>query len=329
MPYELNNRLVVGIASSALFDLTESDDFFHKQGEAEYRKYQEEHLDDQLLPGIAFAFVQRLLRLNDLQPDDPPVEVIILSKNDPITGLRVMRSVASHSLNITRAVFTQGKSPYEYISAFSMSLFLSASETDVRQAMALGFPSGQVIDSISVDDADGGALRVAFDFDGVIADDGSERIFRDGGGLPAFQAHELAHLTTPLKEGPLRQLLKNLNRIQILEEKLRLVESGYIPRLRIAIVTARNAPAHERAVRTLESWGVTVNDAFFLGGIDKGKVLEVMRPHIFFDDQTGHLKSTARYAASVHIPYGIANETTDDGLRVGAPALEVFVEEVL
>ena len=94
MPYELENRLVVGVASSALFDLAESDDYFRKYGEDDYRRYQDKHIDDRLLPGVAFPFIQRLLGLNDLRADtDPVVEVIVLSKNDPSTGLRVLRSV--------------------------------------------------------------------------------------------------------------------------------------------------------------------------------------------------------------------------------------------
>lgn len=308
MAYELKDRLVVGVASSALFDLAESDAVFQSGGEAPYRTYQEEHIDDQLAPGVAFAFVQRLLDLNDLKgAADPVVEVIVLSKNDPTTGLRVMRSIASHGLPITRAIFTQGKSLFEYIGALEMSLFLSANEADVRSAVALRFPAGRVMGSELPYAEDGGEVRVAFDFDGVVADDGSERIFK-GGGLAEFQKHESSHVEEPLEPGPLKQLLADLNRIQTLELARKEVQPEYELRVRISIVTARNAPAHERAVRTLESWGVTVNDAFFLGGISKGSILKVLRPHMFFDDQEDHLKSTAVHAASVHVPFGVANE---------------------
>jgi 5'-nucleotidase len=309
MPYDLENRLVVGVASSALFDLTESGAFFDTQGEEAYRAYQDEHIDDRLEPGVAFPFIKRLLGLNDLRaPGDPLVEVIILSKNDPSTGLRVMRSIESHGLAITRAVFTQGRSPYEYIDALCMSLFLSANEADVKGALERGLPAGMVLASASVDEDDGGVLRIAFDFDGVIADDGSERVFQGAGGLPAFQAHEVANNSVPLEHGPLQEFLRDLNLIQRVEQTRRDADPSYEPRLRVSIVTARNAPAHERAIRTLQEWGVTVNDAFFLGGIDKGTILRVMKPHIFFDDQKSHLTSASAYAASVHIPYGIANE---------------------
>ncbi|GAB3127426.1 5'-nucleotidase [Glaciibacter psychrotolerans] len=318
MPYDLQNRLVVGVASSALFDLTESDAYFNEHGEEPYRIYQHEHIDDQLQPGVAFPFIKRLLGLNDLrEASDPLVEVIVLSKNDPSTGLRVMRSIEAHGLAITRAIFTQGRSPYEYIEALSMSLFLSANEADVKGALERGLPAGMVMASASVDEEDGGALRIAFDFDGVIADDGSERVFQGPGGLGAFQAHEVANSGVPLSPGPLREFLRDLNLIQRIEQARRDKDASYELRLRISIVTARNAPAHERAIQTLQDWGVTVNDAFFLGGIDKGTILRVMKPHIFFDDQKNHLDSTSAYAASVHIPYGIANEAR----RVPEPEL--------
>lgn len=188
MPYELSNRLVVGVASSALFDLAVSDAYFLANGEQAYREYQEEHLDDVLGPGVAFSFIRRLLGLNDLRDAaNPLVEVIVLSKNDPSTGLRVMRSIQTHGLSISRALFMQGKSPYEYIDALDMSLFLSGNDGDVRSAMALGFPAGLVLESASVDDDDGGALRVAFDFDGVVADDEAERVYQGPGGMVAFR----------------------------------------------------------------------------------------------------------------------------------------------
>jgi len=307
-PYELKDRLVIGVASSALFDLTASYQVFREDGLAAYRVYQDAHLDVPLAPGVAFPFIKRLLGLNDLgTPEDPPVEVIILSKNDPDTGLRVMRSIASHGLDITRAVFTQGRSPYAFMPAFTMSLFLSHDEDDVRRAVQMGLPAGHVLSSAPIDDVDDGALRIAFDFDGVLADDSAERISQVE-GLAAFHQHEFANRVSPQDPGPLRDLLVNITKLQRLEAARKLVDATYRTRVHVSIVTARSAPSHERAVTTLKNWGVMVNDAFFLGGIDKGRVIEVLRPHIFFDDQTPQLQSTSRHAASVHVPYGVANE---------------------
>jgi len=310
MPYELKNRLVVGVASSALFDLSESDDYFRKHGEDEYRRYQHEHIDECLMPGVAFPFIQRLLSLNDLRVvEDPVVEVIVLSKNDPSTGLRVLRSIKSHDLAISRAVFTQGQAPYRYIQALEMSLFLSADRMDVDAATKLGYPAGHVLPSTAVYDLSDQTLRVAFDFDGVLGNDEAERVFKETGSLKEFQAHETQHQRRALIPGPLKNLLVDLNMIQDLETAKQKDDGGYEPRLRISLITARNAPAHERAVHSLAEWGVTVNDAFFLGGIEKSKVLEVMKPHIFFDDQASHLVPASSFVAGVHIPYGVANES--------------------
>lgn len=308
MGYSLEDKLVVGVASSALFDLSESDQVFRERGESEYRKYQEENVDDTLRPGVAFPFVRRLLSLNDLRGSqgNPLVEVIILSKNDPETGLRVMRSVEKHCLPISRAIFRQGRSPFEYMKPLNMSLFLSASEDDVRRAVLQGLPGGRVLGTPAQDPM-GTDLRVAFDFDGVLADDSSERIMQEE-GLQTFHEHERTNVDTPLAEGILSNLLRGLNRIQDEEDRAQGEDPEYHRRLHISIVTARNAPSHERVVRTLQNWGVRVNDAFFLGGISKDLILRTLQPHIFFDDQVKHLEPAADTVASVHIPFGVINE---------------------
>jgi len=304
--YSLENRLVIGIASSALFDLTESDAIFRSEGEAAYRASQESLIGKPLEFGVAFPFIRRLLSLNSLsEPEEKLVEVIVMSRNDPDTGLRVMRSVEHYGLDITRAIFMEGKSPYAYIPALNVSLFLSANDRDVREALALGFPAGRVLPSALVDDADDD-LRIAFDFDGVLVDDASEQVMQSG-GLDKFHSHEVANLITPHTPGPLKDFLVRISGIQLIEATRKASDEDYRKRLHVSIVTARNAPSHERAVKTLKDWGVMVNDAFFLGGIDKGAVLSVPRPHIFFDDQAGHLKSTAAVAPSVHVPFGKLN----------------------
>lgn len=307
MPYELDDLLVVGVASSALFDLSESDQVFRDHGEARYREYQDRHLADTLRPGVAYSFVKRLLSLNDLSEDGAPlVEVIILSRNDPETGMRVMRSVNSHGLPISRAIFMQGRSPYRFIEALNMSLFLSANEIDVREALEMGYAAGQVLGAPAASPS-GQDLRIAFDFDGVLADDSSERVMQSS-GLEAFHQNETTNAEVPLPKGRLMQFLRGINRIQDIEEQLAADEPSYNRRVHVAIVTARNAPSHERVVRTLQSWGLRVNDAFFLGGIEKARVLRVLRPHIFFDDQLGHLDDAADEIPSVHVPFGVANE---------------------
>ncbi|WBP94043.1 5'-nucleotidase [Mycolicibacterium neoaurum] len=310
MPYELSDKLVVGVASSALFDLAKSDAYFTKHGEAKYRKYQDKRIDQTLKPGVAFPFIQRLLNLNDLRPGNPLVEVIILSRNDPMTGLRVKRSVRAHNLPITRSVFTQGLSPHPYIEAFEMSVFLTGNRADVDAAIKAGFPAGHVLpSSATYDDADP-SLRVAFDFDGVLADDESERVYREADGREEYLEHEDQNSEVPMAPGLLQPLLADLNRIQTLEERRRTENPTYVPRLRISLITARNAPAHERPVHSMRAWGVDVNDAFFLGGIEKSRVLKVLRPHVFFDDQQVHLEGASEYIAGVHIPYGVANDTS-------------------
>ncbi|MEA9786394.1 5'-nucleotidase [Xanthomonas campestris pv. raphani] len=309
MPYELESRLVIGVASSAVFDLNESDAIFRSEGEENYRAYQERNLNIPLAKGIAFPFIKRLLGLNNISPSstDPLVEVVLLSRNDPDTGSRVMKTIEHYGLSITRAIFTQGKSPYAYIPALNIALFLSGNKSDVESAIALGHPAGQVLDSVFDDSDEDNTLRIAFDFDGVLAGDESESVMQSS-GLPAFHDYEVKNVMHPHNPGPLKDFLVRISKIQSTEETYKKNNPEYENRVRVSIVTARNAPSHERALKTLKSWGVMANDAFFLGGIEKGKVLGVLKPHIFFDDQSGHLTSASAVAPSVHIPFGITNK---------------------
>ena len=304
---DLERALVVGVASSALFDLEASDAVFRQDGEQKYREYQRDHLDDALGPGVAFPFIRRLLALNDLSGNERLVEVVVLSRNDPETGLRVMRSVERHGLDITRAIFMQGRSPYRFMEPLRMSLFLSANETDVREAIRMGFAAGRVVGRATDDDG-GTDLRIAFDFDGVLADDSSEQFYQKR-SLEEYQENESALADVPLPKGPLAAFLEKINHIQGIEDAKHDADpDGYERRVRVAVVTARSAPAHERAINSIHQWGLRVNDAFFLGGIDKGPVLGVLQPHIFFDDQHRHVDTASRSTPSVHIPFGELNE---------------------
>lgn len=309
MAYQIEHKLVIAVSSSALFDLSESHAVFTDKGAVAYKAFQTENLDKVLEKGVAFPFVRRFLNINQHFPDDEPVEVVLLSKNSAVTGKRVFRSIAHYGLNITRAAFTEGKSPYEYIPAFNASLFLSANEEDVKQAIASGYPAGTVLPSIVNDQSDSDNLIIAFDFDGVIADDESESIYKNN-DLSEFKQYEVANAHLPHNPGPLGDLFKRLSYLQALEDKEQEKNKDYQRIIRTAIVTARNAPAHERVITTLENWGVSPNEIFFLGGMQKQRILSVLKPHIYFDDQRSHLASNVGNIPMVHVPFGIANGET-------------------
>jgi 5'-nucleotidase len=307
MAYPIERKLVISIASSALFDLSESHSIYQSKGIDEYRIHQEENIDIPFPKGVAFSFIRRFLSINKAFPKQSPVEVVLLSRNSPETGLRVFRSIRHYGLDISRAGFMTGNSPHEYIPAFNASLFLSANELDVQRAIDANYPAGVVLPSKVYDDELDGELRVAFDFDGVIADDEAESIFKRNNNLDEFQAHETEKQSIPHQPGPLADLFKKLSFMQKLEEKRCKEDPEYKKILRIAIVTARNAPAHERVVTTLKEWGVSPDESFFLGGMQKSRILTVLKPHMFFDDQRSHLESPAGDIPMVHIPFGIAN----------------------
>ncbi|MEH6472066.1 MAG: 5'-nucleotidase [Halopseudomonas sp.] len=306
MPYPIERKLVIAVSSSALFDLSESHAVFVEQGPKAYKNFQEENLNKVLEKGVAFPFIKRFLQINQRFKDRIPVEVVLLSRNSAATGKRVFRSIKHYDLDISRAAFMEGCSPYEYVPAFNASLFLSANEEDVQNAIDAGYPAGVVLPSKVVNDEGDDELRIAFDFDGVIADDESEAVFKDG-DLPGFHENEVNKSDIPHQPGPLADLFKKLSFLQKLEDREVERNRGYKRIIRTAIVTARNAPAHERVITTLEEWGVSANEMFFLGGMVKERILTRLKPHMFFDDQRSHLKSEAGDIPMVHIPFGIAN----------------------
>jgi len=308
MAYDVNKKLVVGVSTNALFDLQKEDNIFNQEGVEAYKKYQKENRYVKLKKGLAFPFVRRFLNINNLFPTERPVDVVLLSKNSPETGLRVFNSIKEYGLDISRAAFTSGKSPFEYIPAYNISLFLSTNKEDVRNAISKNYPAGLILDTQIHDDETDHELRIAFDFDGVLASDQAERIYQKNKDLKEYHEYEQLHSNEPIEAGLLFNFLKKLSTFQKLENKKLMKDSSYKKVLRTAIVTARNAPSHERAINTLTSWDVSVDEMFFLGGIEKRRFLEVLKPHLFIDDQISHLDQSLIDIPLVHIPFGIMNE---------------------
>lgn len=292
-----SGKLVVGISSRALFDLEDSHKVFMEQGKQAYCEHQIKHEDDTLEPGVAFGLVQKLLALND--DDHERVEVILLSRNTADTGLRVFNSIEKHGLPISRAAFAGGDSPWPYVKPFGMSLFLSADKNDVCAALEAGCAAATIQPGNSISGTSD-ELRIAFDGDAVLFSDASERIFKES-GLDAFTANETSAANKPLPGGPFKPFLEALTRIQAE------FDSTACP-IRTALVTARSAPAHERVIRTLRLWGIRIDEALFLGGMDKAEFLRAFKTDFFFDDQQSHIGKATGIVSAGHVPHGVANE---------------------
>jgi 5'-nucleotidase len=296
----LAHQLVVAISSRALFDFEEENALFDPRDDRPYIDLQLTRLSQLAKPGIAFRLVKKLLGFN--ADGVKRVEVVILSRNDPVSGLRVMKSVEGNKLAIERAVFTRGREPWGYLEPLNANLFLSREPSDVRGALNAGFPAAVIYTGVENKDSHPDEVRIAFDGDAVLFADEAERVFR-AGGLDAFQSHEANHATRPLPAGPFKPLLEALHRLQQADDR------DKVPmRLRTALVTARSAPAHERAIRTLMDWKIQVDEAMFLGGYEKGRFLSIFEPDFYFDDQTRHVESAAAHVPAGHVPHGIANE---------------------
>ena len=298
MPSTLDGRLVVAISSRALFDFEEENHVFEASDDHAYMQLQLARLEQPARPGVAFSLVRKLLAFNDAGLP-PRVEVVILSRNDPVSGMRVFRSAQHFGLPIERGVFTRGQSPWRYLKPLAANLFLSANETDVRSALAAGVPAARVATHAAhASEAHPQEVRIAFDGDAVLFSDEAERVYQLQ-GLGAFQHHEREHAALPLAAGPFKPLLQALQQLQH--------SPGQTMRLRTALVTARSAPAHERAIRTLMDWHIEVDEAMFLGGLPKGAFLREFEPDFFFDDQMRHIENAAAHVPSGHVAAGVVN----------------------
>ena len=310
MAAQLDDRLIVAISSRALFDLSESHAVYEAGGVEAYQRHQVEHENELLQPGVAFELTRKLLRLNQAghagDAGHQHVEVVLLSRNSADTGLRVFNAIAHYKLGITRAVFTSGRDTSRYVPALGTHLFLSADPEDVRHALESGHAAATIVPRLGYAGAETGPtssgddeLRIAFDGDAVLFSDEAERVYQ-AQGLDAFSASEARSAETPLGGGPFKNFLAALHRIQT-----------DFPRnqqpIRTALVTARSAPAHERVIRTLRAWGVRIDEALFLGGLDKAEFLRAFGADIFFDDQRRHIESASRVVPSGHVPHGITN----------------------
>ncbi len=297
MAASLEGQLVVAISSRALFDFEEENQVFEQGDDRAYMDLQLQRLEAPAKPGVAFSLVRKLLAFNTAEAQR--VEVVILSRNDPVSGMRVFRSAQHYGLPIQRGSFTRGQSPWRYLRPLNANLFLSANLPDVRAALDAGVPAAQVYPhSARASEAHPHEVRIAFDGDAVLFSDEAERVFQ-AQGLSAFQQHERDKAALPLSAGPFKPLLEALHRLQ---------QAGTSDmRIRTALVTARSAPAHERAIRTLMDWNIQVDEAMFLGGLPKGEFLREFEPDFFFDDQTGHIESAAQHVPAGHVASGVTN----------------------
>jgi 5''-nucleotidase. len=298
MPADFQNYLVVGISSRALFDLEEENRIYDQKGLAAYCEYQIEHEKDILKPGAGFQLVKALLKLNEIEPGKQKTEIIVMSRNSSDTSLRIFNSIEHYGLDVTRAALSGGAQLSPYLSAFKTDLFLSAKEEDVQEAINSNVAAAVICThpEFLVDpNKEIEQIRIAFDGDAVLFSDEAEKIFQEQ-GIEAFLAHEKMNAQNPLAAGPFAKLLRTLSNLQ---RQFTREESP----IRTALVTARNAPAHERVIRTLREWDVRIDEAFFLGGMGKQEVLQAFGAHIFFDDQQIHIDPASKLVPSARVPY--------------------------
>ncbi len=296
MAESFSDYLVIAVSSRALFDLELENGIFENEGLQAYRRYQLEHQDVLLQPGVAFGLVRKILALNLRSELSRAVEVVIVSRNNAECALRISNSLDHYQLPITRSAWTSGTPLSRYLDAFGVDLFLSADPADVQAAINSGIAAARILpDVLQQVPSDSPEIRIAFDGDAVLFSDESERVYQEQ-GLDAFLEHEKSNARRPLPDGPFARLFRNLAQIQAEFP----AESQPI---RTAMVTARSSPAHERVIRTFAAWGVRIDEAFFLGGMSKQAIIGAFQPDLYFDDQDVHCAASSGVAPTGQVPW--------------------------
>ena len=301
MPYDISNKLKVAVTTRALFKLESENRLYEEKGRDEYEKYQISKENEILSKGAAFSLVKSLLYINTLEETKDQVEVIIVTRNNATTGLRIFNSIEKYGLPITRGCFSGGSSLTPYLEALNVDLFLTANETDAQSAIDAGIPAAVLLTN-NIPDYDmnnDNKIRIAFDGDAVIFAEDSELIYKKQ-GLESFKNNENLQADIPMNEGPFAKFLKTISKLQGLRRDDDLI--------RTALITARDAPSHKRVIRTLREWNVRIDEMFFLGGLPKEPFLKAFGAQIFFDDQKAYTQPASVVVPSGTVPYNSKSE---------------------
>lgn len=305
-------KFTIGVSSRALFDLTKEHKIYEEEGLAAYSAYQMAHENKVLAPGSAFGLIEDFLALG--RYDGIEIEVILMSRNNARVSLRIFQSITYYHLDITRSAFTGGAPVASYLHAYGVDLYLSLDVMDVSEALSSGIAAGAICEAprvapiyplreatwrgfSMVTEERMREIRIAFDGDAVLFSAESQRVYEEN-GLDAFNRKEAEMACIPLAPGPFAPVLRSIAKLQ---EMLAIAECNDVV-IRTALVTARSAPTHERVIRTLRAWGVSVDEAFFLGGMDKAQILQAFGAQIFFDDDPDNIEHAADVVLAARVP---------------------------
>ena len=339
--------LTIAVSSRSLFHIEDGNEIFEKEGQAAFNEYMRSKENVPLRPGPAFHLVRKLLAMNSTRSPHPRdlVEVVLLSRNSPDAGMRVMNSISHYGLDIERAVFVEGEDRFRYAQDLGAQLFLSASSKDVSMAIEHGLAAATMLPVECAEaDATGEAdneVRFAFDGDSVVFSDEADVCYRTN-GLEAFRQHETERAHIPLGAGPFKTFLVALHELQKelqkrldaeMEKQRQQDPEKQVPknpsRIRVALVTARGMPSHARVINTLRHWGIHLNQAIFCGGLPKGPLLKTFRADIFFDDMQKNIDNANSHdIRSGHVPYGGGGIAPRETAAVVTPVVSAVVEQV-
>ncbi|XP_037668689.1 cytosolic 5'-nucleotidase 1B-like [Choloepus didactylus] len=301
------HAITVALSSRALFSMVDGRKIYEEEGLEKYVEHQLDNENVVLTPGPAFRFVKALQHVNarlcELYPDEQDLfDIVLMTNNHAQVGVRLINSVNYYGLLIDRFCLTGGKSPIGYLKAYLTNLYLSADSEKVQEAIREGIASATMFDGNKDMAYCDTQLRVAFDGDAVLFSDESEHSTKEQAMDRCYQ-HEALFDNKLLAQGPLKDFLENLGRLQ---KKFYAKDERLLCPIRTYLVTARSAASSgAHVLKTFRRWGLEIDEALFLAGAPKGPILVKIRPHIFFDDQMFHIEGPQKFGAiTAHVPYG-------------------------
>ncbi len=274
MPSERREHLVIGISSSALFDMEEENRIYQEKGQMEYQAYQVEHERDILKPGIGFRLVKALLNINTLLKGERRTEVIVMSRNIANTSLRIFNSLQYYGLEISRAALVGGASLRPYLYAFNTDLFLSSNERDVREAVCANIAAGLIRFPAGGADEEINQIRLGFDISSIKYSSEAELIYQNY-GMAAFLEYEKINIQKNVPEGPFAKMFKT---VALLQKEF---SSESVP-VRTALISSFNSPELQRVIFSLRAWEVRLDEAFYIEDSEKDEILKAFGADVSF-----------------------------------------------
>ncbi|XP_078256251.1 cytosolic 5'-nucleotidase 1A-like [Rhinoraja longicauda] len=298
---KLPHAITIAVSSRTLFNMAEERAIYETDGLESYVKFQQEHENEPLKKGLAFALMKALetvnSRLHELYPGtDEMFDVVLMTNNHAQVGVRLINSINHYGLSIERFCLTGGTSPISYLKAYHTNLYLSSDPVKVAKALSEGIAAATLCHLDKDAQLSEQQLRVAFDGDSFVSQEPNEKSSKnymladslcdyEPKPTPQMQQTGRGGATEPGK-GLLVGFLEAIGKIQ---KKFYAKNQRMDCPIRVYLIIKKGGSAVGlKALKTIRSWGLDVDEAFILSGLSATVLLNKICPHIYLDEQSLH-----------------------------------------